>query len=151
MTEVQQQEAGAPEQQEPEQPQGQSYTDEGEGWIAGNLTKEPEARFTAAGAMLAQLRVAITPRVRNPNGSGWIDQQTIYHDVTVWRAQAENVIESLTAGSRVVIVGRWQRQHWTTPEGEQKSRLVLVADEIGASLKFRQVRVLKVERQGPRT
>lgn len=151
MTETPQASGTTPEPQEPLAASGTSYTDEGEGWVTGNLTREPEARFTPSGAMLASMRVAYTPRVKNPNGPGYIDQPTIYHDVTVWRAQAENVIESLTAGSRVVIIGRWQRQHWVTAEGESKSRLVLVASEVGASLLFRQVRVLKVERQGARS
>lgn len=125
-----------------------AYESEGEGCIVGNLTKNPEARFTGEGTILAVLRVAYTPRVRAEGGNGWVDLPTEYYDVTVWRRQAEYVIESLVAGDRVVIVGNWQRQRWTDPNGERKSRLILVATEIGASMLFRQVSIVKPRRGG---
>lgn len=150
MTEVQDETPQPEAPPEHQQQSGTSYAMEGDGWVVGNLTREPETRFTNNGLMVVQLRIAYTPRVKNPVGDGWIDQPTVYHDVTVWRQQGENVIESLTAGDRVIAAGQWQRQTWMAKDGEVKSRLVLIASEVGASLLFRQVRIVKVQRQGGR-
>lgn len=133
---------------EPEDRNKTSYEAQGEGTVVGNLTRNPEARFTNEGTILATLRVAYTPRVRAEGGTGWVDLATEFYDVTVWRKQAEHVIECLVAGDRVVITGNWQLQRWTDPSGERRSRRILVATEVGVSLLFRQVTIAKAPRSG---
>lgn len=98
--------------------------------------------------MLAVMRVAHTPRTKDQDTGQWTDGKTEYYDVTVWRGQAENVIESLDTGDRVVIAGTWQWQHYTDGQGQRQARKVLAATDVGASLMFRQVRIMRTQRAG---
>jgi len=102
--------------------------------ITGNLTDDPEIRFTQAGAAVANLRVAVTPRVKD--GEGWKDGETSFFRVTVWRQLAEHVGDSLSKGDRVIVVGRLKTRSWETPEGDARSVVEIDADEIGPSLKW---------------
>jgi len=102
--------------------------------LVGNLTDDPELRFTPNGAAVANFRLAVTPRVRE--GDSWKDGETSFFRVNVWRQQAENVAESLTKGNRCVVVGRLRTRSWETPEGEKRSSTDVEADEIAPSLKF---------------
>jgi len=102
--------------------------------IVGNLTEDPELRYTPSGAPVANFRVAVTPRVKD--GDGWKDGETSFFQVTAWRSLAENVAESLTKGARVMVYGRLTQRSWETPEGEKRSVVEVQAEEVGPSLRW---------------
>jgi single-strand DNA-binding protein len=102
--------------------------------IVGNLTDDPELRFTPNGAAVANFRVAVTPRVKD--GDSWKDGDTSFFRVNAWRQLAENAKESLTKGDRVIVVGRLKARSWETPEGDKRSVVEVEADELGPSLKW---------------
>jgi single-strand DNA-binding protein len=102
--------------------------------LVGNLTEDPELRFTPSGAAVASFRLAVTPRIRQ--GDQWTDGETSFFRCNAWRSLGENVAESLTKGARAVVIGRLRMRSWETPEGEKRSVVEVEADEVGASLKF---------------
>lgn len=112
--------------------------------LIGNLTDDPELRFTPNGAAVANFRLAVTPRVRD--GDNWKDGETSFFRVNVWRQMAENVAESMTKGSRAVVVGRLRTRSWETPEGEKRSVTEVEADEVAPSLKFATAKVERASR-----
>jgi single-strand DNA-binding protein len=112
--------------------------------IVGNVTRDPELRYTPNGAALVRFGVAVNRRFRDESGQ-WKDGDTSFFDVTAWRSLAENIAESITQGTRVVIVGRLRTNSWETPEGEKRSKVEIEAEEIGPSLKWA---TAKVEKQG---
>jgi len=112
--------------------------------LVGNLTDDPELRFTPNGAAVANFRLAVTPRVRD--GDAWRDGETSFFRVNVWRQQAENVAESLQKGARCVVVGRLRSRTWETPEGEKRSATEVEADEVAPSLKFATAKVERISR-----
>jgi single-strand DNA-binding protein len=114
--------------------------------LVGNLTDDPELRFTPNGAAVANFRLAVTPRVRE--GDSWKDGETSFFRVNVWRQQAENVAETLQKGARCIVVGRLRTRSWETPEGEKRSVTEVEADEIGPSLKFATAKVERASRSG---
>jgi len=103
--------------------------------IVGNLAADPELRFTNSGTPVANLRVAVTQRIQEKDGT-WRDGETSFHKVNVWRDQAQNLTDSLGKGDRVMVTGRLRQRAWETPEGERRSATEIDADEVGASLKF---------------
>src|SRR6266536_4072777 len=113
--------------------------------IVGNLTRDPELRYTPNGAALVKLGVAVSRRVKDDATGQWRDAETSFFNVTAWRSLAENVAESLTQGTRVVVVGRLRTNAWETPEGEKRSTVEIEADEVAPSLKWA---TAKLERQG---
>jgi single-strand DNA-binding protein len=112
--------------------------------LVGNLTDDPELRFTPNGAAVANFRLAVTPRVRE--GDSWKDGETSLFRINVWRQQAENVAETLQKGTRCIVVGRLRTRSWETPEGEKRSVTEVEADEIGPSLKFATAKVERSSR-----
>ncbi|HKZ75712.1 MAG TPA: single-stranded DNA-binding protein [Actinomycetota bacterium] len=112
--------------------------------IVGNLTDDPELRYTPNGAAVVNFSVAVTPRIRDEGGA-WKDGDTSFFRVNAWRTLAENAAESLTRGARVLVVGRLRQRSWETPEGERRSVVEIEADELGPSLKWA---TAKVEKQG---
>jgi single-strand DNA-binding protein len=114
--------------------------------LVGNLTDDPELRFTPNGAAVANFRLAVTPRVRE--GDSWKDGETSFFRINVWRQQAENVAETLQKGARCIVVGRLRTRSWETPEGEKRSVTEIEADEIGPSLKFATAKVERSSRGG---
>ena len=116
--------------------------------IAGNLVDDPELRFTPSGQPVAKFRIASTPRFYDKQAAEWKDGDTLFLTVNVWRQQAENVAESLTRGTRVVVVGRLQMRSWETQEGEKRTVVEIEADEIGPSLKWATTKVEKQARAG---
>ena len=112
--------------------------------LVGNLTDDPELRFTPNGAAVANFRLAVTPRVRD--GDNWKDGETSFFRINVWRQQAENVAESLSKGSRCVVIGRLRTRSWETPEGEKRSSTEIEADEVAPSLKFATAKVERASR-----
>jgi single-strand DNA-binding protein len=103
--------------------------------IVGNLAADPELRFTNTGTPVANLRVAVTSRIQDRDGT-WRDGETSFHKVNVWRDQAHNLTDSLGKGDRVMVTGRLRQRSWETPEGERRTATEIDADEVGASLKF---------------
>jgi single-strand DNA-binding protein len=115
--------------------------------VVGNLTDDPELRYTPNGAAVATLRVAVNRRI--PDGSGgWKDAETSFFRVNAWRTLAENAAESLTRGSRVVVVGRLRSRSWENQEGETRSAVEIEADELGPSLRWATAKVEKQSRSG---
>ena len=114
--------------------------------LVGNLTDDPELRFTPNGAAVANFRLAVTPRVRE--GDSWKDGETSFFRINVWRQQAENAAETLQKGTRCIVVGRLRTRSWETPEGEKRSVTEVEADEIGPSLKFATAKVERSSRGG---
>jgi single-strand DNA-binding protein len=112
--------------------------------IVGNLTRDPELRYTPNGAAVVKLGVAVSRRVRDESGQ-WKDADTSFFDVTAWRSLAENIAESLTQGTRVVVTGRLRTNSWETAEGERRSKVEIEADEVAPSLRWA---TAKPERQG---
>jgi single-strand DNA-binding protein len=114
--------------------------------LVGNLTDDPELRFTPNGNAVANFRLAVTPRLRE--GDGWKDGDTSFFRVNVWRQMAENASETLTKGARCIVVGRLRTRSWETPEGERRSVTEIEADEVGPSLKFATAKVERAPRDG---
>ena len=102
--------------------------------LIGNLTDDPELRFTANGAAVANFRLAVTPRVRQ--GDQWTDGETSFFRINCWRQLAENVTETLGKGARAIVIGRLRMRSWETDEGERRSVVEVEADEVAPSLKF---------------
>jgi single-strand DNA-binding protein len=113
--------------------------------IVGNLTDDPELRYTANGAAVANFTVAFSTRIRDAAGN-WTDGDTSFFRVNCWRALAENAAESLTRGTRVVVSGRLKQRSWENQEGEKRSMIEIEADELGPSLKWATARVEKTSR-----
>ncbi len=115
--------------------------------IVGNLAADPELRFTNTGTPVANLRVAVTSRVQEKDGT-WRDGETSFHKVNVWRDQAQNLTDSLGKGDRVMVTGRLRQRSWETPEGDKRSVTEIDADEVGASLKFHTAKLERAAHRG---
>lgn len=115
--------------------------------IIGNLTADPELRFTASGAAVTNFTVASTPRTFDKQSGEWKDGEALFLRCSIWRQPAENVANSLHRGDRVVVVGRL-RQRSYEKDGEKRTVVELEADEVGPSLKYATAKVTKVSRSG---
>lgn len=104
--------------------------------IVGNLTAEPEIRFTSSGIPVASFTVASTPRMFDKQTNEWRDGEALFMRCSAWRDLAENVAESLTKGSRVIVQGRLQQRSYTDKEGNQRTSIDLQVDEVGPSLRY---------------
>ena len=104
--------------------------------LVGNLTDDPELRFTAQGAAVANFRIAVSKRIRDPQTNEWKDGDTSFFRINVWRQLAENVAETLTRGTRVIVTGTLKMRQWETQEGEKRSVVEIEATEVGPSLKW---------------
>ena len=116
--------------------------------IVGNLTADPELRFIPSGAAVANFTVASTPRIYDRQSAEWKDGEALFLRCNVWREAAENVAESLTRGSRVIVTGRLKQRSFETREGEKRTVVEVEVDEIGPSLRYATAKVNKVQRQG---
>ncbi|AYN56871.1 ssDNA-binding protein [Arthrobacter phage Andrew] len=116
--------------------------------VIGNLTNDPELRFTPSGSAVANFTVASTPRVFDSASKGWKDGESLFLRCSLWREAAENVAESLTKGMRVIVSGRLKSRSYETKEGEKRTVVELEVDEIGASLRFATVKVSRAYRSG---
>jgi single-strand DNA-binding protein len=114
--------------------------------IIGNLTADPELRFTPSGAAVANFTVASTPRQFDRTSSEWKDGETLFMRCSVWRDAAENVAESLQRGARVVVSGRLKSRSYETKEGEKRTVIEMDVDEVGPSLKYATAKVNKTQR-----
>jgi len=115
--------------------------------IVGNLTDDPELRYTPNGAAVCKFRVAVNRRFKDESGN-WKDGETSYFSVNAWRSLGENVAESLTRGTRVLVAGRLQWRSWETQDGEKRTAVEIEADEIGPSLRWATAKVEKTSRGG---
>jgi single-strand DNA-binding protein len=114
--------------------------------IIGNLTADPELRFTPSGAAVANFTVASTPRQFDRQSNEWKDGETLFMRCSVWRDAAENVAESLQRGTRVIVSGRLKSRSYETKEGEKRTVVELEVDEIGPSLRYATAKVTKASR-----
>jgi single-strand DNA-binding protein len=116
--------------------------------VVGNLTADPELRFTPSGAAVANFTVASTPRIYDRQSGEWRDGEALFLRCNIWREAAENVAESLTRGARVIVTGRLKQRSFETREGEKRTVVEVEVDEIGPSLRYATAKVNKASRSG---
>src|SRR6059036_1538067 len=116
--------------------------------VIGNLTADPELRFTPSGAAVANFTVASTPRTFDRQTNEWKDGDALFLSCSVWRQAAENVAESLTKGMRVVVQGNLRSRQYETREGEKRTVFEIQVDEVGPSLRYATAKVTRTQRQG---
>lgn len=116
--------------------------------VIGNLTADPELRFTPSGAAVANFTVASTPRTFDRQSNEWRDGDTLFMRCSIWREAAENVAESLTKGTRVIVSGRLVQRSYETREGEKRTVVELQVEEIGPSLRYATAKVARSQRGG---
>jgi single-strand DNA-binding protein len=114
--------------------------------VIGNLTGDPELRFTPSGSAVANFTIASTPRTFDRQSNDWKDGETLFLRASVWREAAENVAETLTKGMRVIAQGRLKSRSYETKEGEKRTVIELEVDEIGPSLRYATAKVTKASR-----
>jgi single-strand DNA-binding protein len=119
--------------------------------LVGNLTDEPEVRFTSTGTALANFTIASSPRVFDKDSGQWRDGETLFLRCTVWQQSAENLADSLTKGTRVIVSGRLRQRSFETREGEKRTTVELVVDEVGVSLRYATVQITKTTRTSTST
>ncbi|MGF1651959.1 MAG: single-stranded DNA-binding protein [Actinomycetales bacterium] len=116
--------------------------------LVGNLTSDPELRFTPSGAAVANFTVASTPRSFDRQSNEWKDGETLFMRCAVWREAAENIAESLTKGTRVLVTGRLRSRSFETREGEKRTVMEMDVDEVGPSLRYATAKVSRTSRDG---
>lgn len=116
--------------------------------VVGNLTGDPELRFTASGIAVASFTIASTPRAFDKNSNEWKDGEALFMRCSIWRDAAENVASSLVKGARVIAQGRLVQRSFETREGEKRSVIELQVEEIGPSLRYASAQVTKTARSG---
>ena len=116
--------------------------------VVGNLTADPELRFTPSGAPVANFTVASTPRMFDRQSNEWKDGDALFLNCAVWRQAAENVAESLTKGMRVIVQGRLRQRSYETREGEKRTVVELEVEEIGPALKYATAKVTRASGGG---
>lgn len=116
--------------------------------VIGNLTADPELRFTQSGLAVASFTVASTPRTFDRQSGEWKDGEALFLRCSIWRDAAENVAESLEKGTRVVVQGRLKQRSYTDREGNNRTSIELDVDEIGPSLRYATAKPTKVQRGG---
>jgi single-strand DNA-binding protein len=114
--------------------------------VVGNLTADPELRFTPSGAAVASFTIASTPRTFDRNTNEWKDGEALFLRCSIWRQAAENVAESLQRGMRVVAQGRLKQRSFETREGEKRTVIELDVDEVGPSLRYATAKVNRTQR-----
>ncbi len=116
--------------------------------LVGNVTRDPELRFTPSGQANASFGLAVN-RVWNDRQTNERKEAVSFFDVVCWREMAENVSESLSKGARVVVTGRLEQRSWDGPDGDRRSKIEVIADEIGPSLRWATAEIRKNDRRGP--
>lgn len=115
--------------------------------VIGNLTADPELRFTPSGAAVANFTVASTPRTFDRQTGEWKDGEALFLRCNIWRQAAENTAESLTRGMRVIVSGRLRQRSFETREGEKRTVMEMEVDEVGPSLRYATAKVNRATRQ----
>lgn len=116
--------------------------------LVGNITRDPELRFTNTGQATASFGLAVNRRWQNRQTQEW-EEATSFFDVVCWREMAENAAESLGRGSRVIVTGRLEQRSWETPDGDKRTKVEVIADEVGPSIRWATAQVTKNERRNP--
>jgi len=116
--------------------------------LVGNITRDPELRFTPSGQATATFGLAVNRRWQNRQTQEW-EEATSFFDIVCWRELAENASQSLSRGARVIVTGRLEQRSWENQEGEKRSKVEVVADELGPSLRWASAEITKNERRGP--
>lgn len=119
--------------------------------VAGTLTADPDLRFTATGAAVANFTVAANDRRYDPATGQWTDKGATFLRCSIWRQAAENVAESLTKGTRVLLTGVLRQREWDTPDGDKRYAFDVDVTEIGPSLKWATATIARPTRTGPET
>jgi len=114
--------------------------------VVGNVTRDPELRFTPSGAAVATFGLAWNRRSQNARGE--MEEQVSFFDVTCWRQLAENIAESLTKGTRVVVYGRLEQRSWETQDGDKRSKVEIVADDVAPSLRWATAEITRNDFKG---
>ena len=114
--------------------------------LVGNVTRDPELRYTPSGQTIATFGLAVNRRWQNRSNNEW-EEQTSFFDVKCWAQMAENVSESIQRGTRVIVSGRLEQRSWETDSGEKRSKIEVVADEVAPSLRWATAQVQKIERR----
>ena len=114
--------------------------------LIGNLTDDPELRYTPSGTPVASFTIAINRRIRDATTNEWKDGDASFFKCNVWRQQAENVAESLTKGLRAIVVGQLRMRSWETPEGQKRSVTEIEVDHVGPALQWATAQVTKSSR-----
>jgi single-strand DNA-binding protein len=114
--------------------------------IVGNATRDPELRYLTSGTALANFGVAVNRRYQK-NGE-W-EEEVSFFDVVCWRELADNVSESVSKGDRIIVTGRLEQRSWETQDGDKRSKVEIVADEVGPSLRWATAQISKIRRDGP--
>lgn len=118
--------------------------------LVGNVTRDPELRFTPSGQPTATFGLAVNRRWQNRSTQEW-EESTSFFNVVCWREMAENATESIVRGSRIIVTGRLDQRRYDNEKGEPQSRVELIADELGPSLRWATAQIVKNERRGPGT
>ena len=116
--------------------------------IVGNVTRDPELRFTPSGAANARMGVAVSRRWMDKASNEW-QEQTSFFDVICWRELAENVSQSIKKGARIMVTGRLEQRSYDDKEGNKRYVVEIIADEVGPSLRWATATVERTERRGP--
>ena len=116
--------------------------------LVGNITRDPELRFTPSGQATASFGLAVNRRWQDRQSGEW-QEATSFFDIVCWREMAENAAESLSRGSRIIVTGRLEQRSWESQEGEKRSKIEVVADDIGPSLRWATAAITKNERRAP--
>lgn len=116
--------------------------------VIGNLTADPELRYTPSGSAVANFTIASTPRTFDRQTNEWKDGEALFLRCSLWREAAENVAETLAKGMRVITQGRLRARSYDTKEGERRTVMELEVDEIGPSLRFASAKVVRTQRSG---
>lgn len=118
--------------------------------VVGNVTNDPELRFTPSGAAVANMTVAVTPRKKSADGNEWVndEERTTFYRCTAWRQLAENIAESIQKGTRVIVQGRFSARNWETKEGEKRTSFDLQIDAVGPELRWATSKVIKAAKGG---
>jgi single-strand DNA-binding protein len=114
--------------------------------VVGNLTADPELRFTPGGHAVVSFTIASTPRQYDRDSNEWKDGEALFLRCNAWRDMANHVADTLVKGSRVIVQGQLQQRRWETPEGDKRSSFELLVDEVGPSLRYATAKIMKVDR-----
>jgi single-strand DNA-binding protein len=115
--------------------------------VVGNLTRDPEIRYTASGQANARLGIAVSRRWQNRQTNEW-EERTSFFNVVCWGDMAENVSDSIAKGNRIMVQGRLEQRSWETEQGEKRTVVEIIADEVGPSLRWATAQVVRNERRG---
>ena len=116
--------------------------------VIGNVTRDPELRFTPSGQAIATFGLAVNRRWQNRQTQEW-EEQVSFFDITCWAQLGQNVSDTLVKGSRAIVTGRLEQRSWETDQGEKRSKVEIIADEVGPSLRWATAEITRNERSGP--